>query len=220
MRRGSLCAWATSVLSFFSASVYSQSPVDNLSFGHQHSFAPDGRNIAGWNIGSEGHPLQILSDRLVLTPPAPGHTRGGIWAEHALNYQDWTVDVDFRVAGPERASGVLQLWLATDTSPAAGLRSIYTVEAFDGLALVLDQYSGSAGSVRGFLNDGSVNYKNHHNVDTLAFGHCEKSFRNLGRMSRLRLKHDSGGLEVLMDDKLCFKSNMVLSIRRTRFHHN
>lgn len=196
-----------------SPSVQAQLVIDSLSFGHQQSISPDGHAIPGWHVAGEqnGQPQspQILSDRVVLTPPAPGHARGALWTDQPIQYPEWSVDMSFRASGPDRASGNLQIWFTKDTAPAAGLRSIYTVESFDGMALVLDQYAGSGGAVRGFLNDGNVNHKNHHNVDGLAFGHCDFSYRNLGRMSKLNMRQGGDGLEVTVDGRTCFRSNMV-----------
>ncbi|KAI9654572.1 MAG: hypothetical protein M1831_005333 [Alyxoria varia] len=183
--------------------------LDALSFGHGHTISPDGRTIPNWQIQSVNHNLQIHSDRVVLTPPAPGHARGGLWATQPVNHADWSATLDFRASGPERGSGNLQIWFARDTAPASGLKSVYTVEAFDGLALVVDQYGSMGGQLRGFLNDGSVNFKNHHDVDSLAFGHCDFSYRNLGKMSKLVVSQSREGLEVTVDGKSCFKSNLI-----------
>lgn len=185
----------------------------DISFGHLKAISPNGQTIPGWQITGEGHIPQLLSDRIALTPPVVGNTRGGLWAEKDISLPDWVLDLDFRVSGPERGNGNLQVWLTKDTLAASTMKSLYTVDKFDGLAIVLDQYQGTGGSIRGFLNDGSASYRTHHNVDGLAFGHCEYVYRNLGRMSKLQLKHNNQGLEVRIDDKLCFKSNLVCIVR-------
>jgi len=59
------------------------------------------------------------------------------------------------------------------------------------------------------MNDGSLDYKNYHSVDSLAFGHCDYSYRNLGRPSKLQIKQEAGVFEVTVDDKLCFTSDKV-----------
>lgn len=185
-----------------------QHTVDSLSFGHTTPFSSTGSTLPGWTLsGTADHVPKILSDRIVLTPPAPGNKRGALWSDHTLTYPEWIVDVEFRASGPERGSGNLQIWLTKEKLPTAA--SVYTVERFDGLVVELDQYAGSAGAVRGFLNDGSVSFKGHHNVDGLSFGHCDYAYRNLGRMSRLRVKQAYDGFEVLMDDRSCFKTNQV-----------
>jgi len=62
---------------------------------------------------------------------------------------------------------------------------------------------------QGFLNDGSHDYQNHHSVDSLAFGHCEYSYRNLGRPSRIAIQQTSDNFKVTVDSNLCFESKKV-----------
>ena len=187
-----------------------QSLVEQLSFGTRAPLSPGGHLIPGWQIASEVHTPQILSDRVVLTPPSPGHARGSLWTEQASQHSSWLSDVSFRASGPERGSGNLQLWYTRTPQPASSLSSVYTVGEFDGLALVIDQYGGRGGSIRGFLNDGTVNFRNHHSVDGLAFGNCEYSYRNRGEYTSLKIRMDeSTGLEVEVDGRKCFGSNQV-----------
>ena len=63
--------------------------------------------------------------------------------------------------------------------------------------------------LRGWLNDGSTSYKDHHSVDSLAFGHCDFNYRNLGDYSRVRITNDAHGFKVDIDDKPCFSTNEV-----------
>jgi len=59
------------------------------------------------------------------------------------------------------------------------------------------------------MNDGGTDYKNHHAVDSLAFGHCDYSYRNLGRPSKLQIKQEPNIFEVSIDDRLCFSSDKI-----------
>lgn len=69
--------------------------------------------------------------------------------------------------------------------------------------------SWQGGGIRGFMNDGTTDYKSHHAVDSLAFGHCDLSYRNLGRPSKVQVKHLTDSFEVTVDDKRCFWSDKV-----------
>ncbi|KZF21495.1 putative lectin family integral membrane protein [Xylona heveae TC161] len=191
--------------------------VEGLSFGYGPSISRDQRTIEGWQISGDGDPPQILSDRIVLTPPYPGNRRGALWAVNKEPHTEWTVDFEFRATGPDRGNGNLQLWYTQEGLSEIGTSSIYTVGKFDGLALVLDPYGGKGGSIRGFLNDGSTEYKNHHSVDSLAFGHCDYPYRNLGRPSHIQVKQTSEFFQVEVDNKLCFKSDKVRLPANYRF---
>ncbi|THC99955.1 hypothetical protein EYZ11_000534 [Aspergillus tanneri] len=147
---------------------------------------------------------------MILTPPYPGNTRGFAWSQTPVSQQWWDAEFQFRASGSERGGGNLQIWYAKDGQSKIGSSSIYTVGQFDGLAIVIDTHGGRGGSVRGFLNDGTTDYKSHKSVDSLAFGHCSYAYRNLGRPSVLHVKHTTSGLQVTVDDKLCFSTNKVV----------
>lgn len=70
------------------------------------------------------------------------------------------------------------------------------------------------------MNDGSTDYKSHHAVDSLAFGHCDFSYRNLGRPARIQIKQLADSFEVVVDGRRCFGSDKVglaLSLSRRPF---
>lgn len=191
------------------AAASAQSVIEAVSFGQKTPISPNGRAVPGWHLSGENHIPQLLSDRIILTPPAPGSARGAIWAETAATHQEWSAELEFRASGQERGSGNLQIWFVKDGRSAVGQSSVYTIGKFDGFALVIDQYGGRAGSVRGFLNDGTASFKDHHNVDSLAFGHCDYSYRNLGRPSKVRIENGQSGLKVQIDDTTCFSTDNI-----------
>lgn len=204
----SFASYTLLLLPLFATLSTAQFIVDSLSFGHTDPISPNGRTIPTWTILTtpDAYDPAILSDRVILTPPAPGNKRGGLTTQHTLTYPEWTLDVEFRASGPERGSGNMQVWITKEQPPAA---SVYTAEAFEGLLVEIDQYGGAGGAVRGFLNDGTLSFRGHHAVDGLAFGYCNYAYRNLGRLSRLRVKVDAGGLEVSVDERMCFRSGTV-----------
>ena len=59
------------------------------------------------------------------------------------------------------------------------------------------------------MNDGNIDFKNHYSIDSLAFGHCDYSFRNLGRPTKLQIRQEPEVFEVIIDDRLCFSSDKV-----------
>jgi mannose-binding lectin 1 len=198
-----------SLLALFSTSLsVAQEIVKDTSFGYGSAISGNSFSIPGWQILGEGHVPQLRSDRVLVTPPYGGNKRGALWAENKNHLPQWAVDFEFRAGGPDRGGGSLQLWYGSDGQNAIGTSSLYSVGRFDGLVLALDAHNGRQ-SIRGFLNDGSVEYRSHPNVDSLAFGHCDYAYRNLGRPSELSVKSTTGGLEVLIDDTLCFRSDKI-----------
>jgi mannose-binding lectin 1 len=185
--------------------------INELSFGYANRLtAPENPDkIEGFTTHGQPSPPEILSNKIILTPVYAGNQRGSIWSEKPLTNADWVADVDFRASGPERAGGNLNIWLVSGGQGTVGSSSIYTVGKFDGLALVIDQHGGSGGMLRGFLNDGSKDYGQHHNVDELAFGHCAFAYRNLGRPSQIKLRQNERVFKVEVDGRVCFESDKV-----------
>ncbi|KAI1001888.1 hypothetical protein K3495_g6317 [Podosphaera aphanis] len=184
--------------------------LNDLSFGAKDKISQKERKIPNFQLLGSPNSPELLSNKVVLTPPAPGNARGAIWSEKTLEEKYWAIDLDFRATGPERGGGNIQIWYVRNGQQGVGTSSIYTVGNFDGLALSVDQYAGSGGSIRGFLNDGTTDYKSHHNVDSLSFGRCDYPYRNLGRPLRIHVTQLESGFHVLVDGKECFSSNQVI----------
>ena len=201
-----IIAWSALVI----PTARAQYVIDNLSFGHKEGqpISPNLRGIPHWHTNGDGYDPEILSDRVLLTPPYPGNKRGALWTEDTLQHAgDWTAELHFRASGMERGGGNVQVWYTRESQKGQAPNSLYTAPQFDGLVLVIDQYEGRGGSVRGFLNDGSVDIKAHQDPDTLAFGQCNYAYRNLGRLSVLKLHHANGVFEVTVDGNPCFSTD-------------
>lgn len=198
----------TSIALAWASLASAQEVIESLSFGHKHPISSNTVSIPGWSIIGEGHVPQILSDKVILTPPYGGNKRGAVWTEGKSSIQDWTGTLEFRAGGVDHGKGNLALWYVKSGNAVVSKASIYTVGKFDGLALVVDTNNGVP-KIRGFLNDGSIEYRNHANVDSLAFGHCDYNYRNLGRPSKLQVKTTADGFQVLIDDRKCFSTKQV-----------
>jgi mannose-binding lectin 1 len=185
--------------------------ISELSFGHAGRISPPESRGQIPNFAVQGNPNtpEVLSNRIILTPLAPGNQRGAVWGQQPLLRTQWIADVDFRANGPDRGRGNLNIWLVRNGPATIGAGSIYTVGKFDGLALVIDTSGGSSGMVRAFLNDGSTDYARQNNVDELSFGHCPYNYRNLGRPSQVKLRQTAKSFRVELDGKLCFESDKI-----------
>lgn len=67
------------------------------------------------------------------------------------------------------------------------------------------------------MNDGNIDFKQHYAIDSLAFGHCDYPFRNLGRPSKLQIRQEEGRFEVNIDDRLCFSTDRVRNMFAEKF---
>ncbi|OBT83290.1 hypothetical protein VE02_08479 [Pseudogymnoascus sp. 03VT05] len=188
----------------YAQSLYVQ---NELSFGHDGKISPDLRTIPKFTL--TGDPTQIYSNKIILTPPAPGNKRAALWSQGTLTSPKWEATLQFRATGPERASGRIHLWLVKDGFNNVGTSSIYTVGKFEGLSIVIDQYGNSGGMIRAFLNDGTKHYGQHLSVDGLAFGHAPYPYRNLGRPSSVKVIQDWHNFRVEIDGALAFQTSAV-----------
>lgn len=171
----------------------------------------NGFEIPHYNVKGDPFPPEVLSNKVILTPPAPGNVRASLWSKKELVSPNWMATMEFRATGPERGAGRLQLWLVKDGEFHVGQSSIYSVGKFEGLAIVVDTMGGSGGMVRGYLNDGTKDYKSMQNnaVDGLAFGHCSYSYRNLGIPGQITVRQDQSMFKVEVDGKVCFQTKSV-----------
>ncbi|KAL2262420.1 hypothetical protein VTK26DRAFT_1370 [Humicola hyalothermophila] len=192
------------------AQAQAQYLINELSFGFGDRINPQGGNSIP-NFSMQGRPgvPELLSNKVILTPVAPGNQRGAVWSDRTLQQQTWIADVEFRANGPERGGGNFNIWLVRDGSHVVGSNSIYTAGRFEGLALVIDQHSGSGGMLRGFLNDGQTDYASHPNVDSLAFSNCRFSYRNLGRPTQIKLRQTESKFSVDVAGRPCFESDKI-----------
>ncbi|KAL2181617.1 concanavalin A-like lectin/glucanase domain-containing protein [Thermothelomyces heterothallicus CBS 202.75] len=192
------------------AQVQAQYLISELSFGTNKRISAEGsRSIPNFSLQGRPNVPELLSDRVILTPVAPGNQRGAVWADRPLPEQSWIADVEFRANGPERAGGNLNIWLVKDGAHTVGSDSVYSAGRFEGLGLLVDQHSGSGGMLRGFLNDGTTDYAHHPDVDSLAFGQCKFTYRNLGRPTQIKLRHTEEKFVVEVAGRTCFQSDKI-----------
>jgi mannose-binding lectin 1 len=186
--------------------------IDNLSFGQRGTtWADDHRSIKGWDVTGDGYTPELYSDRIIVTPPWPGSRRGALWAQNAEVEPEWEASFEFRVNGPEKGNGNMQFWYVRNASTDIGTSSIYTVGKFDGVAIVVSQAGEKSGigTVRAFLNDGTINFNSHYKVDDLAFGQCDYSYRNLGVFSKITVEQTYWTFKVLVDGQKCISTYSV-----------
>jgi lectin, mannose-binding 1 len=193
----------------FAAVALAQQVLESQSFGHKDRVSENGQQVQHWRVLGDHHGMpEILSDHIIMTPPWPAYRQSALWAEQPMAYGQWTTDVEFRVSGPETGKSELTIWYTKGNQVHIGTKSLYTVERFEGLAILIDR-EGSAGQIRAFLNDGRTSYASHPHVESLPFGHCDYQYRNLGRLSKLTIQQDASGFQITIDGNPCFRANSV-----------
>ena len=184
---------------------------EDISFGQGGSiWTSDHNQVVGYHVsGENGYYPAVLSDRVVLTNMHVGNLRAAMWSEYTQRDEEWAGSLNFRVTGPDHGTGNLQLWYVKDKVDTA---SISSVGKFDGLAIVIDQTGGHGGTISAYLNDGTKSYKDHHNVEELAFGKCNFAYRNLGRWLHLEIRKSQSKFELDIDHIKCIHTSAVRAV--------
>lgn len=170
---------------------------------------------------SEGEPIQnwrlqgstkVFSDRLTLTDLGKSNQRGSAWSTVPNNYEKWTLDVDFSVAGPIHPGGGMAIWYTTQ--PGSSLGPVHGGnDKWDGLGVFIDSAAPSQdedqGTIRGYLNDGSLNYKSESKPEDKAFAMCHLGYRNQGYKTQVKISYQQGFFRIKVNDQLCFQTDHI-----------
>lgn len=175
----------------------------DLSIGTRHPLSEDRATIHKWkHVGTP----QIYSDRIVLTGwHSSGNQQVGLWTEDPNPYSVYSFSASFRASGD---GGSLYFWVTAEgIKHASGIGSLRS-PPWNGL-LIAFTTENHKGVIRGYLNDGKIDYSKHPNPTSLAFGDWEYDYRNRPNVSKLQVTNNDKGLAVEIDGKVCFAHKKV-----------
>lgn len=169
----------------------------------------EGAPIQNWNLQGS---TKVFSDRLTLTDLGKANQAGSAWSAVANDFDKWTIDVDFSVAGPVEAGGGLALWY---TNRAGELGNVHgSKDKWDGLGILIDSVNegteSDAGTVRAYLNDGSYEYSSLPKPAEKAFASCQLDYRNTGYYSQLKVSYQDGFFRIKVNGQLCFQTDHIV----------
>lgn len=142
-----------------------------------------------------------------MTPEA--NTKGSLTNNLEVPYDSWTIETIVRSVGAfgKTASGVSLRYInkhIDDTSFFGG------PGLFQGLNVIVDSDGPSGSTIRGYLNDGTVDFsKLGDKLYDNSFGSCLIAYQNSQVPFTLRIVYYSGILTVQVDNKVCFKTKQV-----------
>ncbi|KAI9486396.1 MAG: legume-like lectin family-domain-containing protein [Benjaminiella poitrasii] len=153
--------------------------------------------IPFWTTGGD---IFKAEDFIRLTPSVP-NTKGWIWSEIANPYEEWEVEIGFKVSGKHMNGGRgLAFWYAKnpkESGPIFGSK-----DSWDGLSVWLDSANPATHepSTMVLVNDGSIAFASA-NVDPRKhmLGSCSMSYRNTENPSYLKVSYIESTLTVSMD---------------------
>lgn len=157
-----------------------------------------------WHITGDS---SFDNGRLILTPKP--NSKGSLTNDLEVSYDSWTIETIIRSAGAagKTGSGASLRVVAnhgSDTSFFGGPGK------FDGLNIVVDSDGPTGSAIRGYLNDGTVDFstlgdKTYDN----SFGSCLATYQDSQVPFTLRAVYYNGILTVQVDNKVCFKTKQV-----------
>jgi mannose-binding lectin 1 len=168
----------------------------------------DARTVTNWH--TIGKP-KVLPDRVLLTDQGVPNQKNAMWADNKNDRSEWGVAFRFLATGmhDNTGSGNFNLWYVKDGSRTVQTSDVYNTPAFEGLVISVDSDNGRGGIVRGYVNDGTKDFRHNHHLETLAFGHCNFLYRNTHKIALISIKQTKDYLEVLTDGRTCFRSDVV-----------
>eukprot|EP00283_Hemiselmis_rufescens_P011473 CAMPEP_0173437404 /NCGR_PEP_ID=MMETSP1357-20121228/18006_1 /TAXON_ID=77926 /ORGANISM="Hemiselmis rufescens, Strain PCC563" /LENGTH=431 /DNA_ID=CAMNT_0014402583 /DNA_START=186 /DNA_END=1478 /DNA_ORIENTATION=- len=174
------------------ASLSLRSPFKQLSDGSLEDWS-----VAGSTVATESY--------LRLTPAEAGH-EGSIWSKSAMPYNEWEIEIQFKVTGARYLGGDgFVLWLTEEREKFGA--TFGNQEDFKGIGIVFDTYDNDGRrdnpSIMAVSSDGSLRFD--HDTDggssRLVNAMCKVNFRNPRTPVQVRVRYQSGGLTVAFDTR-------------------
>lgn len=167
---------------------------------------------ANWQTSGS---FKVADNDLVFAEQGKPNLHGNIWNRIPVDLEKWTVDVDFRVKGPEAPSlGGLALWYTSQQGTEGPVHGAN--DNWDGLAVMVDSVgegidspNAHVGTIRGHLNDGTVVY-NANKPEDQAFAKCQLSYRNTDYKLQLKVSYQNGFFRIMVNGQHCFQTDKII----------
>lgn len=171
-----------------------------LSFKGPHLVVMDG-SIPFWEYG--GH--AIASDESVRITPSLRSKKGYIWSKQKKSFENWEIEVTFRVSGRGRigADG-LAIWYTEDRmieGPVFGNQ-----DQWKGLGLFFDSFDNdnlhNNPTVVAMVNDGTRVYDHNTDGSNQQLASCVRDFRNRPFPVKAKIEYNQRTLTVMIHNGL------------------
>lgn len=160
---------------------------------------------------------------MVRITPSLRSKKGAIWTKEKTNFNNWEVELWFRVTGRGRIGADGLAFFMTDSKLSEG-PVFGSADNFNGLAIFFDSFDndnkGNNPYIMAMLNDGTKTYNHDNDGQDQQLGGCMRDFRNTPYPARAKIEYYQNVLTVLFhsgttnnDDEyeLCMRvENVVL----------
>ncbi|XP_070537352.1 protein ERGIC-53-like [Ptychodera flava] len=165
-----------------------------FSFKGPHMIQKDS-SVPFWEYGGSA----LASDDQVRITPSLRSKRGFIWTKNAVPYENWEIELIFRVSGRGRvgADG-LALWYRTDKGQSGPVYG--STDRWNGLGVFFDSFDNDNQRNNPYIlmmtNDGTKSYDHNSDGLTQQIGGCLQDFRNKPYPVRAKVEYYKNTLTV------------------------
>ncbi|XP_052217244.1 protein ERGIC-53-like isoform X2 [Dreissena polymorpha] len=220
------------VFLLFSAIICVNAELPKIRFEYKYSFkgphiVQKDRSVPFWEYQGDA----IASDDNIRITPSLRSKKGSVWTKSAANFENWSVEVVFKVTGRGRvgADG-LAVWF-TEMKGIEG-PVFGSNDYWKGLAVFFDSFDndGQAGSdpsrgihnnpyIMAMVNDGTKQYEHQNDGINQQLGGCMRDFRNKPFPIRAKIEYYQHVLTVFFnsgltnnkdDFELCLRAENVI----------
>ncbi|CAH0552175.1 unnamed protein product [Brassicogethes aeneus] len=214
----------THVLLLIIGLVFIEANLVHRKFEYKYSFKPpylaqkDG-SVPFWEYGGNA----IASAENVRIAPSLRSQKGAIWTKNPINFDNWDVDISFRVTGRGRigADG-LAFWYTQNKGAYDG-NVFGSSDQWVGLGLFFDSFDNDNKHnnpyIMAVVNDGTKEFDHAQDGTTQQLAGCLRDFRNKPFPTRARIEYYENTLTVLFhngmtnsdqDYEMCLRAENVV----------
>lgn len=167
------------------------------------------------------HGSAIASDESVRITPSLKSKKGSIWSNELSQFENWEVEVTFRISGRGRigADG-LAVWFTTEKGEEGEVFG--SKDKWNGLGVFFDSFDNDSKHnnpfIMAMLNDGTRMYDHEADGSNQQLGGCLRDFRNRPHPNRVKIQYYKKILSVFFNNglnedadnyDLCFKVDSI-----------
>ncbi|EMR11773.1 hypothetical protein PNEG_00200 [Pneumocystis murina B123] len=151
--------------------------------------------------------VKIQENRIVFISPEYELNTGSIWQKHRNIHEEWYAKISLSLTHIESENFGFALWYTSERGKTGIVFG--SKDRWDGLGIFLNIGLNKKPSIRGHLNDGSMEYSKFKNPLIQAFGACSIIYQNPNETLTFKLSYSRGIIQIELNDTICFKTTQI-----------
>ncbi|KAG4305792.1 hypothetical protein PORY_000702 [Pneumocystis oryctolagi] len=151
--------------------------------------------------------IEIQQDKIILIHPGIESGIASIWSKNKNAYEEWSIEISLRLLDLNHKDSGFALWYTSER--AKGGIVLGSKDKWDGLGIFLYTEQNKKISLRGHLNDGSMEYSRFKSPSHQAFGACSIIYQNINETFTFKLLYSKGTIQIEQNNSICFKTTQI-----------